>query len=126
MEMVPRIAERIRAGFEAAAVNVEAHAIGATVSIGAATSYDATADIDSLLLRADAALYRAKHDGRNRFHAADEEPGSEKARLIAAARRAQWLKRGGMLQRKLAGRAAKNAGRPVIGEVATPPLPYPG
>jgi len=122
MEMVPRIAERIRAGFEAAGAGVGIHTVGATVSIGAATSYDATASIDSLLLRADAALYRAKHDGRNRFHAAEEEPGSEQVRLIAAARRTQWSKRGGILQRKLAGRRSQHSTPAVAGEAATPPL----
>jgi diguanylate cyclase (GGDEF)-like protein len=125
MEMVPRIAERIRASFEVAGASVGVHEIGATVSIGAATSYEATPDIDALLLRADGALYRAKHDGRNRFHAADEEPGSEQVRLIAAARRAQWSKRGGILQRKLAGRRAQHAIPVVAGEAATPPLLYP-
>ena len=109
MEMVPRIAERIRAGFEAAGATVGVHAVGATVSIGAATSYDTTAAIDVLFQRADAALYRAKHDGRNRFYAAEDEPGSEQARLSAAARRAQWSKRSNILHRKLAGRRAKNA-----------------
>jgi diguanylate cyclase (GGDEF)-like protein len=125
MEMVPRIAERIRAGFEAAGAQVGVHAIGATVSIGAATSYEATADIDALLLRADGALYRAKHDGRNRFQAADEELASAQARLIAAARREQWSKRGGILQRKLAGRRTEHAGLAVVGEAATAPLLYP-
>jgi len=125
MEMVPRIAERIRAGFEAAAATVGAQAIGATVSIGAATSYEAAANIDALLLRADGALYRAKNDGRNRFHAADEEPGSEQARSIAAARRAQWSKRSGLLQRKLAVRWGIYDGLSVVGEGATPPLLYP-
>jgi diguanylate cyclase (GGDEF)-like protein len=125
METVPRIAERIRAGFEAAGAVVGDQAIGATVSIGAATSYEATADIDALLLRADAALYRAKHDGRNRFHAADEEASSEHTRLIAAARRTQWSKRGGILQRKLAGRRAKHADQAGAGETSTSPLPYP-
>jgi diguanylate cyclase (GGDEF)-like protein len=124
MEMIPRIAERIRAGFEAAGASVGAHAIGATVSIGAATSYEATADIDTLLLRADGALYRAKHDGRNRFYAADEEPGSEQARLNAAARQAQLSKKGGILQRKLAGRGARFVGLAVAGEGATSPLLY--
>jgi diguanylate cyclase (GGDEF)-like protein len=122
MEMVPRIAERIRAGFEAVGATVGEQAIGATVSIGAATAYDATAEIDSLLLRADAALYRAKHDGRNRFRAADEEPGSEQARAIAAARRAQWSKRGGILRRKISGHGAAYTGLAVAGEGATRPL----
>ena len=107
MEGATRIAERLRAAFEAAGVAVDNHAVSATVSIGLATSYQAVPDIDALILRADAALYRAKHDGRNRFHAADEEPGSEPARQIAAARRAQSAKGGGTLQRKLAARWTK-------------------
>ena len=106
MEGALHIAERLRAAFEVAGVAVDNHAIGATVSIGLATSYQAVPDIDALILRADAALYRAKHDGRNRFHAADEEPGSEPARQVAAARRAQSAKGGGTLQRKLAARWA--------------------
>jgi diguanylate cyclase (GGDEF)-like protein len=123
METVPRIAERIRASFEAVGVLVDGHAIGATVSIGAAASYAATPDIDALLLRADAALYRAKNDGRNRFHAADEEPGSEQARMIATARRAQALKGRGL--RKFAGRRPKHATSEADGAGATPPLLYP-
>lgn len=129
MEMVTPIAERIRSGFEAAGRSVGAQAVGATVSIGAATSYQALADIDALILRADAALYGAKHGGRNRFHAADEEPGSEPARLIAAARRAQSSKSGtlpgSLLQRKLAARRAKHADSAVTAQSATTRLLYP-
>jgi diguanylate cyclase (GGDEF)-like protein len=120
METIPRIAERIRANFEAAGAVVDTDAVGATVSIGAATSYTANPDIDALLLRADAALYRAKSDGRNRFHAADEELGSEQARMIATARRMQALKGRGL--RKLAGPRPKHAVSTVSGEGATPPL----
>ena len=90
MEFAARIAERLRAGFEAAGVTVGGHAIGATVSIGAATSSEPVTDIDALIARADAALYRAKHDGRNRLYAADDEPRAEPgARLLAAARAAK-------------------------------------
>jgi diguanylate cyclase (GGDEF)-like protein len=80
------IAERIRAGFEAAGAVVAGQAIGATVSVGAATCYDLVTNIDALIARADVALYRAKGDGRNRLRTADDEPASERARLIAAAR----------------------------------------
>jgi predicted signal transduction protein with EAL and GGDEF domain len=68
-------------------VTIANHAIGATVSIGAAISYDPVKSIDALIARADAALYRAKHEGRNRLHIAEEEMAAERARLIAAARR---------------------------------------
>ena len=101
-ETTAPIAERIRAAFEVAGASLDGIAIGASVSIGTATSYATVPNIDALILRADAALYRAKHNGRNRVAAADEEPGLEQARLIAAARKAQPSKLGGILQRKLA------------------------
>jgi diguanylate cyclase (GGDEF)-like protein len=101
-EMTAPIAERIRAAFEVAGASVDGIKIGASVSIGTATSYATVPNIDALILRADAALYRAKHNGRNRVAAADEEPGLEQARLIAAARNARPSKLGGLLQRKLA------------------------
>src|SRR5215467_7785306 len=87
LESAQKIAERVRASFEAAGVTIADHAVGATVSIGAAVSYDPVTSIDSLIASADAALYRAKHDGRNRIHIAEEETANERARLIAAARR---------------------------------------
>jgi diguanylate cyclase (GGDEF)-like protein len=87
LESANKIAERVRASFESAGVTVADHAVGATVSIGAAISYDPVKSIDALIARADAALYRAKHEGRNRLHIAEEEMAAERARLIAAARR---------------------------------------
>ncbi len=87
LAVVAQVAERIRSGFEAVGVTVGPHAIGATLSIGAATSYQPVASIDGLMARADAALYQAKHGGRNRMHAADDEPGSEEARKADFERR---------------------------------------
>jgi diguanylate cyclase (GGDEF)-like protein len=100
MEGATMIAERLRAAFEIAGVTVDTIAIGATVSIGLATSYRPESDLDSLLLRADEALYRAKNGGRNRYVCADEQPGSEQARALAAARR----KPAGLFGRKLTAR----------------------
>ncbi len=74
------VAERLRVNFQEAGVVIDDIAVGATVSSGLATTYRPEATIDSLLLRADEALYRAKNGGRNRFVAADEESGSEAAR----------------------------------------------
>jgi diguanylate cyclase (GGDEF)-like protein len=124
MELAERIAERLRAGFEAAGVTVGAHAVGATVSIGAATSHAPVTNIDALIARADAALYRAKHDGRNRLCAAAEEPASEQARLIAAARGAPKAGLGRFLQRKSGARPAQQAGAAATGKGATSPLLY--
>ena len=71
------IAERIRTGFERAGVKIADHAINATVSVGAATSHEPVTNIDALLARADAALYRAKRHGRNRLYCAADEPPSD-------------------------------------------------
>lgn len=70
------IGERIRAGMEASGAAVCGHAIGATVSVGAASVQAAAMEVGPLLLRADAALYRAKRDGRNRLFAAEAEPAA--------------------------------------------------
>jgi diguanylate cyclase (GGDEF)-like protein len=126
MEGAKIIAERLRAAFEAAGVSVGAHAIGATVSIGAAQSYEPVLDIDALLGRADAALYRAKHDGRNRIRTADDEPApTQGTRLVAAARNGRAPKGGRLLQRKSAARRPKSAAPAVNGESATTRLLYP-
>ena len=71
------VAERLRKAFQTAGVTIDTHAIGATVSIGAATSHELTTNIDGLLVRADAALYRAKRGGRNRIQT-DQGAGAEK------------------------------------------------
>jgi diguanylate cyclase (GGDEF)-like protein len=65
-------AERVRSAFEAAGREIAGLSIGVTVSIGAATAYELPCDLLTLLVRADAALYRAKQAGRNRLEA-DEE-----------------------------------------------------
>lgn len=86
MDGAVHVAERLRATYEIAGLLVDEIAVGSTVSIGMATSYKAVPDIDALLLRADEALYAAKREGRNRFRCAPEEPGSEQARALLAAR----------------------------------------
>jgi diguanylate cyclase (GGDEF)-like protein len=60
------VAERLRAAFQAAGKVISGIEMGATVSIGVATAV-APVEVDPLLARADAALYRAKHNGRNRI-----------------------------------------------------------
>jgi diguanylate cyclase (GGDEF)-like protein len=79
------IAERVRANFESAGKVIAGHTMGATVSIGAATATDVVTNIDALVACADAALYRAKGEGRNRLRVAGSE-SSAPARLIAEAR----------------------------------------
>jgi predicted signal transduction protein with EAL and GGDEF domain len=46
--------------------------MNATVSIGAASADASAAELNALMTRADAALYRAKAKGRNRVEAAEE------------------------------------------------------
>jgi diguanylate cyclase (GGDEF)-like protein len=94
MDLALRIGERVRRGIEAAGINVAGHNIGATVSIGAATSYDLVSNIDALIARADHALYRAKGQGRNRLYMADEGPvGAPDVRFAADGENTGLLRR---------------------------------
>ena len=67
------VAERLRAAFQAAGEVIAGHEIGATVSIGVATACPPVS-LDALLSCADAALYRAKHNGRNCIEFDNIEP----------------------------------------------------
>lgn len=61
------VAERLRAGVEALRVsNPDGEPLRMTVSIGVALRKDVGDDLESLLVRADSALYQAKSGGRNR------------------------------------------------------------
>jgi diguanylate cyclase (GGDEF)-like protein len=57
-------AERLRAAVAAQPIATDGHTIPVTISVGLATALDE--DSDGLLRAADAALYRAKAEGRNR------------------------------------------------------------
>ena len=57
-----QVAERLRLAIESQ--TLELH--GATVSLGVATTNDLANDSKSIIEHADQALYRSKHDGRNR------------------------------------------------------------
>ncbi|MEX0590956.1 MAG: GGDEF domain-containing protein [Xanthobacteraceae bacterium] len=74
-------AERVRAAFEAAAVEIDGLPIAGTVSIGAAATEEPDIDIDVLLEQADRALYAAKASGRNRYVLS----GSEEERAVPPA-----------------------------------------
>jgi len=60
-----RVAERIRERIAMTPIVLEAHTVHVTASIGMAT-FDSAKPFESLLADADAALYRAKREGRNR------------------------------------------------------------
>lgn len=62
-----RVAERIRANFEAESLTFGASTFSATVSIGLVSTHDQTQDLSTLIMAADNELYRAKRNGRNRI-----------------------------------------------------------
>jgi diguanylate cyclase (GGDEF)-like protein len=128
MEGAMTIAERLRVAFEAARVTVGEHAIGATVSIGAATSYDLVTDIDALIARADGALYSAKHAGRNRICTAENASARSLGvgDLVVAAGRGRTAKRGLAIPRKAASRRPNDDAPGVLREAETSRLPYSG
>jgi diguanylate cyclase (GGDEF)-like protein len=61
------IGERVRARAEALCVPSREQLIRMTISVGIASLLDSHDTVDALIGRADAALYRAKSDGRNRL-----------------------------------------------------------
>jgi diguanylate cyclase (GGDEF)-like protein len=61
-----KVAERIRERLESTPLTLRDVRIPITASFGVASSKDVAGDVDAVISAADAALYRAKHEGRNR------------------------------------------------------------
>ncbi len=79
-------AERIRAAFAAATLEIEGSLIHVTVSCGLASNEDGKHELNALLHDADEALYCAKVEGRNRVRrAARPQPLDERAAVIRVA-----------------------------------------
>jgi len=64
------VAERMREYLEKTPVDAEKLAISITASFGVASLVDADHNFNSILERADVAMYHAKHDGRNKVKSA--------------------------------------------------------
>lgn len=71
LQVAAQVAERMRSAVESTpATSTTAGAVNFTISIGVADLAEGES-IEALIARADAALYRAKHEGRNRVCFAD-------------------------------------------------------
>ena len=82
-------AERVRSAFAAATNDADGLGIPATVSIGVACG-SPNAAVELLIARADAALYRAKANGRDRVELADEAvPAQQNAAPVVKLRAAR-------------------------------------
>jgi diguanylate cyclase (GGDEF)-like protein len=97
------VAERVRTAFAAAGIVRSGQHIATTVSVGLACG-PSSAAIDALLARADAALYRAKAQGRNRVAVADE--------LVDSAEEDRHGKRSARLMKKTKEKGAAKNGAP--------------
>jgi diguanylate cyclase (GGDEF)-like protein len=64
-ETAMQVAERLRSSIEEAPIKVSNGEIDLTVSIGVAAKDEFTTDLETLIARADQAMYIAKHKGRN-------------------------------------------------------------
>jgi two-component system cell cycle response regulator len=67
------VAERLRQSIARESFAIEGHMVPITISIGVASTVDGDFDAESLLRSADASLYEAKHNGRNRIEFANSE-----------------------------------------------------
>lgn len=85
------VAERVRSNFSLAASEVGGERVAATVSVGAASAAQTGYDFDALYACADAALYRAKQQGRNRIEAGGPAPAGPAIEQRMSARPAGGL-----------------------------------
>ena len=85
-EQASVVAERIRNQFEANSTDVAGAPVRATVSLGIASTETFGYDLDTLIRRADMAVYAAKRQGRNRVAVATAGAGSNEAAPATADR----------------------------------------
>ena len=77
------MAERIRHQFEITMVEVAGTAVKATASVGIASTDAFGYELDSLMRRADMAVYSAKRAGRNRVAIATAADANEAATQVS-------------------------------------------
>jgi diguanylate cyclase (GGDEF)-like protein len=71
------MAERIRVALAETGRIIDGHPVSATVSAGVTAANPADVTLEALLENADAALYRAKLNGRNRVECSDTDYASK-------------------------------------------------
>jgi diguanylate cyclase (GGDEF)-like protein len=86
IDQAEMIAERIRYQAESAPMNVTGVAVRVTVSLGIASTEIFGYDLDTLMRRADMAVYAAKRQGRNQVVAAQAEDAAGPRRIMATGR----------------------------------------
>ena len=69
-----QVAERIRSQVEVVDIVVDNQQIRTTVSIGLAVCPENAATVKDLIIEADKSLYAAKHAGKNRILASENNP----------------------------------------------------
>jgi len=67
LETAMQVAERLRASIEETPMKVASQELNITVSIGVSRKDENTLELETMIARADQALYIAKHKGRNRI-----------------------------------------------------------
>ncbi|WP_376695629.1 GGDEF domain-containing protein [Wenzhouxiangella sp. EGI_FJ10305] len=78
-----KVAEKIRSAIAASPLHCDGHEVPVTISFGVA-AFNGENDVADLIKRADAAMYRAKRQGRNRVCAADDDRNAAPDRPLSA------------------------------------------
>jgi len=106
-------AQRIRQAIRASRFEIDGRSIDVTISIGVSAFPDHGRDIETLVKRADAALYRAKAEGRDRVIIDDGRPAGRRSAKKKTARPAGKRPRSARSGSPRRARASRATGRSV-------------